>query len=87
MALNDMYDTSRDQERFLPFSTIFSTYIFKYRCQITCSFVKFCCYIGIFLNSAYLICRSADSSKCFRGSLRLRDNESRLYLNEPHDPK
>ena len=36
--------------------------------------------VGIFLNSASLICRSMDSSKCFRGSLRLRDKESRLYL-------
>ena len=26
-----------------------------------------------------LICRSTDISKCFRGFLRLRDNESRLY--------
>ena len=33
-----------------------------------------------FLNSAHLICRSTDISKCFNGSLRLRDNESRLYL-------
>ena len=32
-----------------------------------------------FLYSANLICRSTDFSKCFRGSLRLRDNESRLY--------
>ena len=42
--------------------------------------MKFGCSIGIFLNSAHLICRSTDISKCFRGSLRLRDNESRLYL-------
>ena len=42
--------------------------------------MKFGCSIGIFLNSAHLICRSKDISKCFRGSLRLRDNESRLYL-------
>ena len=42
------------------------------------SFVKFGCSIGIFLNSAHLICRSTDISKCFRGSLRLRDNESQL---------
>ena len=42
---------------------------------------EFACFIGIFLNSAYLICRSMDISKCFRGSLRLRDNESRLYMN------
>ena len=34
----------------------------------------------IFLNSAHLICRSTDISKCFRGSLSLRDNESRLYM-------
>ena len=42
--------------------------------------MKFGCSIGIFLNSANLICRSTDISKCFRGSLRLRDNESRLYI-------
>ena len=46
---------------------------------MTCSFVKFGYLIGIFLDSANLICRSTDISKCFRGSLRLRDNESRLY--------
>ena len=50
------------------------------RSQINCSFVKFGCSFGIFLNSAHLLCRSTDISKCFRGSLRLRDNESRLYL-------
>ena len=48
--------------------------------QITCSFVKFGCLIGIFLYSAHLICRSTDISKNLRGSLRLRDNESRLYF-------
>ena len=42
--------------------------------------MKFGCPIGIFLNSANLTCQSTDISKCFRGSLRLRDNESRLYL-------
>ena len=47
---------------------------------MTCSFVKFGCSFGIFLNSAHLICRSTDISKCFSGSLRLRDNESRLYM-------
>ena len=36
------------------------------------------CSNGIFLNSANLICRSADISKCFRGSLQLGDNESQL---------
>ena len=60
---------------------------------MTCSFAKFGCSFGIFLNSANLICRNTDISKCFRGSLRLRDNESRLYYDEtteklaeiPHD--
>ena len=42
--------------------------------------MKFGCSIGIFLNSEHLICRSTDISKSFRGSLRLRDNKSRLYL-------
>ena len=41
--------------------------------------MKFGCSFGIFLNSAHLICRSTDISMCFSGSLRLRDNESRLY--------
>ena len=46
----------------------------------TRSFVKFGCSIAIFLSSAHLICRSTDISKYFRGSLRLHDNESRLYI-------
>ena len=33
------------------------------------------------LNSANLICRSTDISKYFRGSLGIRDNESRLYFD------
>ena len=42
--------------------------------------MKFGCFISIFLNSAkFLLCRRTDISKCVRGSLRLRDNESRLY--------
>ena len=43
--------------------------------------MKFGCLFGIFLHSAHLICRSTDISKCFSGSLRLRDNESRLYFS------
>ena len=42
--------------------------------------MKFGCATCIFLNSENLICRSTDISKCFRGSIQLRDNESRLYL-------
>ena len=34
----------------------------------------------IFLTSATLIFRGTDISKCFRESLGIRDNESRLYL-------
>ena len=43
--------------------------------------MKFGCAICICLNSENLICRTTDISKCFRGSLQLRDNESRLYLD------
>ena len=32
------------------------------------------------LNSANLICRGTDISKCLGESLGLRDNESRLYI-------
>ena len=42
--------------------------------------MKFGCSFGIFIDSADLICRSTDISKYFSGSLRLRDNESRLYM-------
>ena len=45
---------------------------------------KFGCSFSIFLNSANLICRSTDISKCFRGSLRLRGNVSRLYVYPIH---
>ena len=55
-------------------------HIFLTRGQFTCSFVKVGYSFGIFLNSANLICRSTDISKCFREFLRLRDNESRLYM-------
>ena len=58
------------KEQFLPFSTIFSVYILT---KGIYSFVKFGCAICIFLNSENLICRSTDISKCFRGSLQLRD--------------
>ena len=34
---------------------------------MSCSFVKFSSSIGIFLNSANLICRSTDISKCSEG--------------------
>ena len=33
-----------------------------------------------FLNTTNLMCRSTDISNCFLGSLRFRDNESRLYF-------
>ena len=34
----------------------------------------------VFLTSATLICRGTDISKCFRETLGIRDNESRLYF-------
>ena len=42
--------------------------------------VRFIFYYFFFLNSANLICRGTDISKYFRGSLGIRDNESRLYV-------
>ena len=43
-------------------------------------FAKCGCSNYFFLNSANLICRGTDISKYFKGSLGIRDNESRLYL-------
>ena len=39
-----------------------------------------------FLSSENLICRGTDISKCFRESLGIRDNESRLYMNILYAP-
>ena len=38
--------------------------------------------VRFFLNSANLICRSTGVSMYFRESLGVRDNESRLYMEE-----
>ena len=54
-------------------------YISDFRSQITYSFVKCGCSIYIFLSSTNFICRGTGTSKYFRVSLGLRDNESRLY--------
>ena len=50
------------------------------RSIITSSFVKCGCKIYLFLNSANQICRGTDTSKYFKESLGLRDNESGLYI-------
>ena len=70
----------RGEELFHLFSTIFSIYLKLQEPSYTV--IKFCeMWFSIcFLNSANLICRGTDISKYFRGSRRLRDNESRLYL-------
>ena len=49
--------------------------------------MKFGRAICIFFSYENLICRSTDISKCFRGSLQLRDNESRLYLKQTGESK
>ena len=54
-------------------------YISNPKSPITYKFVKCGCSNYFFLNSENLICRGTDISKCFRGSLGIRDNESRLY--------
>ena len=38
--------------------------------------------VAVFLNSATLICRGTDISKCFKETLGIRDNESRLYFEK-----
>ena len=43
--------------------------------------MKFGCAIYVFLNSENLTSRITDILKYFKGSLQLRDNKSRLYLN------
>ena len=55
-------------------------YISNFRSQITYSYVKCGCSINFFLNSANQICRGTETSRYFRESLGLRDNESRLYF-------
>ena len=45
-----------------------------------CEIWLFHWYFPQFFISHNLICRSTDISQCFRGSLRLQDNESRLYM-------
>ena len=54
-------------------------YISNLKSPITIKFVKCGCSNYFFLNSKNLICRGTDISKCFRGSLGIRDNKSRLY--------
>ena len=54
-------------------------YISNIKSPITYRFVKCGCSNYFFLNSENLICRGMDISKCFRESLGIRDNESRLY--------
>ena len=71
------------RSNFSPFPQYFQHIFLTKRVKLHVFFVKFGCSNGIFLNSANLICRNTDISKCYRESLRLRDNESRLYiLNE-----
>ena len=58
------------------FHTIFD--IANVKSQITYIFVKCGCLNYFFLNSENLICRRTNTSKCFRESLGIRDDESRL---------
>ena len=55
-------------------------HISNFKSPITYIFVKCGCSIYFFHRSGNLICRSTDISKYFRGSLGIRDNESRLYF-------
>ena len=55
-------------------------YISNVKSPITYKFVKCGGSNYFFLNSENLICRGTDILKCFRESLGLQDNESRLYI-------
>ena len=67
------------RSNFSPFQQYFR-YISNVKSPITYKFVKCGCSNYSFLNSENLICRVTDISKCFRGPLGTRDNESRLYM-------
>ena len=60
---------------------------FRYTCisnvksPNTYKFFKCGCSNYFFLSSENLICRGTDISKCFRESLGIRNNESRLYVS------
>ena len=60
-------------------------YISNFRSRITYTFVKGGRSIYVLLNSANLTCQGTDIAKYFRDSLRIRDNESRLYWYEIRD--
>ena len=67
------------KEQFLLFSTIFSICLttgVKLHIHLLNMVVRFI----VFFTSATLIFRGTDISKCFRKSLGIRDNQSRLYL-------
>ena len=70
------------KEQFLLFSTIFSVYLYFQESNSTFICEMWLFDLSFFLNSANLICRDTDISKYFRESLGLRDNESRLYIDE-----
>ena len=68
-------------EQFLLFSTLFYIYIFltsgfKLHIQLLNVVVQFI----VFLTLSTLICGITDISKCFSESLGIRDNGSRLYM-------
>ena len=68
------------KEQFLLFSTILSVYLYFQESNYIFICEMWLFELFVFLKSANLICRDTDISKYFRESLRLRDNESRLYF-------
>ena len=49
--------------------------------MVICEIWLFDLFFPQYYESTNLICRSTDKSKCFRLSLRFRDNESQLYIH------
>ena len=71
------------KEQFLLFSTIFSVYLYFQESNYIFICEMWLFDLSFFLNSANLICLDTDISKYFREYLGFRDNESRLYINNP----
>ena len=62
------------------FHNIFDILALSSRVQLHIYLLNVVNRISFFPNSANVICRSTDTSKYFRDSLGIRDNESRLYM-------
>ena len=71
------------KEQFFLFSTLFYIYIFLTSGLVHIHLLNVVVQFILFLTLSTLICRGTDISKSFSESLGIRNNESRLYSNQP----